>query len=205
MISTAILTSLVHCWISAFSNCLIYMGFLRLSGINHWNKFLERFNSLLRFQCILLLRHKVMQGLWAPDYDTKTGVHRVSGGRHSQIGHFYDLWIGRTRVRTWRRNKGPQQRLVRPWTLASNTHQQSRGKRNQYRLILCPSSIRYIRPWRRNKKRQERERVQEETRRRREQWSAFWRLTLLPIVIGQLPSLPLIHNANVLSIRDLLL
>ena len=85
------------------------------------------------------------------------------------------------------------------WTPASNTHQASRGKRNQYWLMLCPGSIRYILPWRWNKRR---ESAKEEMR-RRERWGTFRRPMLLPIVIRQLPILPLLHNADVLSHYDL--
>lgn len=125
--------------------------------------------------------------LWRQQGQHSEGI--LSGGRHTEIGHFCDVWIGWTRAKK-------EQSPVCPWTPASNTHQQSSGKRNQYRLMLCSGSIRYIRL---KTKQEKRDRAKEEMRIRREQWGTFSRPTLLPIVIRQFPSLPPLHNADVIS------
>lgn len=108
-----------------------------------------------------------------------------------------------------KRNNGPEQSFVCHSTPASNTHHKSRGKRNQYRLMLwCPGSIGYIRAWRWNKERRETEGerawVQRKKRgRRRERGGAFWSPALLPIVNRQLCCIPLLQSADVSSPCDL--
>lgn len=152
---------------------------------------------MLWLWCILLLWWKTLQDLWAPGYDTnKTRIQWVSGGHHAVLGNLCGVWIGWTQVMAWKRNKGPQQSPACFWTPASNTYQQSKEGSNQYWLILCPGGIRYSQPWRWNKKRQDR--AQKEIQKVRQQWSTFNGQTLHSC-------LPPIHNADVLSIRDLFL
>ena len=90
--------------------------------------------------------------------------------------------------------KGQQQSPACPWTPASNTHRQSTVKTNQYRVMLCSGSFRYIWPWRQNE-------TEEDTRRGRGER----RPPPLPVVIRQLCCFPRLHNTDVLSPRDLLL
>lgn len=85
--------------------------------------------------------------------------------------HFYDTWTSWPRIRMPKRNKGPQQSPVCHWTAASNTHQESRGKRNQYWLMQHQVYLTM-------KMKQEKKR-----RGRRGRWDTFWRPAQLLIVI----------------------
>lgn len=155
-VSTTILNS-----ISPLRNFCIFKLF-NIHGFSKalWNQWLGYFFSPLEkpcwdFSASCCSSRKCQRPPWGPDCDTgKASIQRpwrqVGGTQRQRI-----LVIYGEDGAEWgcgKGNKGPQQSPLYPWTPASNTHRQSRGKRNQYWLMLCSGSIRYIWPWRRNMK-----------------------------------------------------
>lgn len=131
-------------------------------------------------------------------------IQRESGGRHAEIEHFCDVRIGWAKVRTWKRNK---RATTKPRGSLNSCVKHPPTEQREEKSIPTHARPRQHQVYSTVKTKQEktRERAQEETSRGREWWSTFWRPTLLPIVAWQLPIPPPMHNADVLSNRDLLL
>lgn len=119
------------------------------------------------------------------------------------MGHFCDVWIGWMDWGRWKGSKGHNKALRVTELLRQTPNKRAEGREiNSDSCYAQAASGIFDRE---DETRKEgREYKKEEMRRRRERWGTFWRPTLLPIVIRQLPiASPPLHNSDVLPPRDL--